>query len=184
MEHFFFDGWMSVLRIIVITIAAYAALIAMLRISGKRTLSKMNAFDFIVTVALGSSLATVSLTKSVPLVDGLLAYALLIGLQALITAVAVRSSRFQQIIAARPALVFYDGQPLHGVLKKERVTMDEIRAAVRQHGFGSMDDVAAIVLETAGELTIIGKAAKGNAGAFVHVEKFFAATGIWRIMWR
>ncbi len=59
----------------------HAGLIVMLRISGKRTLSKMNAFDFVVTVALGSTLATVFLSKDVVLAEGLLELALLIGLQ-------------------------------------------------------------------------------------------------------
>ena len=50
-------------------------LVIFLRLSGKRTLSKMNAFDLVVTVALGSTLATVLLTKDVALADGALAFA-------------------------------------------------------------------------------------------------------------
>jgi uncharacterized membrane protein YcaP (DUF421 family) len=65
--HIFFGGWESLLRTFVITVLAYVFLIVLLRGSGKRTLSKMNAFDFIVTIALGSTLATVMLNKSIPL---------------------------------------------------------------------------------------------------------------------
>lgn len=172
MEHLFFENWQSIVRTTVITILAYAGLVAMLRISGKRTLSKMNAFDFIVTVALGSSLATVALNKSVPLLDGLLEFALLISLQAVITSLSVRYPRFQRMIATQPTLLFYNGQPYDSVLKKERITMDEVRAAVRQQGLASMDDVAAVVLETAGELTVIKKMEKGDAGALADVENF------------
>ncbi|MDQ3844263.1 MAG: DUF421 domain-containing protein, partial [Bacteroidota bacterium] len=70
MKNIFFDSWESIIRTIVITVLAYALLIFLLRTSGKRTLSKMNAFDFIVTVALGSTLATVMLNKNVALIDG------------------------------------------------------------------------------------------------------------------
>jgi hypothetical protein len=49
----------TLLRTIVVGIAAYLVLIAVVRICGKRTLSKFNAFDFVVTVSLGSTLATV-----------------------------------------------------------------------------------------------------------------------------
>jgi uncharacterized membrane protein YcaP (DUF421 family) len=73
MENIFFDSWESTIRTFVITIMAYIALIAMLRISGKRTLSKMNAFDMIITIAMGSTLANVTLNKQVALVDGILA---------------------------------------------------------------------------------------------------------------
>lgn len=95
MNNIFFDSWDSILRTLVITILAYVALIILLRISGKRTLSKMNAFDFIVTIALGSTLATVLLNKSVSLADGVLALFLLIGLQFLITFFSVRSKSFK-----------------------------------------------------------------------------------------
>ena len=69
MSKLFFDSWDSILRTAVITILAYILMIFFLRISGKRTLSKMNAFDFVVTIALGSTLATVSLSKNVALAD-------------------------------------------------------------------------------------------------------------------
>ncbi len=80
MQNIFFDSWSSIVRTVVITVLAYVSLIVLLRGSGKRTLSKMNAFDFIVTIALGSTLATVILSKNVALIDGLLAFSLLIFL--------------------------------------------------------------------------------------------------------
>ena len=56
-----FDSWDSLLRVIAGGFAAYASLVVLLRVSGKRTLSKLNAFDLVVTVALGSTLATMLL---------------------------------------------------------------------------------------------------------------------------
>lgn len=66
----FFDGWTGLLRVLVVGTLAYAALVLLLRVSGKRTLSKMNAFDLVVTVALGSTLATVLLSRDVALAEG------------------------------------------------------------------------------------------------------------------
>jgi len=98
MDKIFFDSWESIVRTIIITILAYISLVILLRISGKRTLSKMNAFDFIVTVALGSTLASVLLTKDVALADGVLAFILLIGLQYIITKLAVKSKTVSQLV--------------------------------------------------------------------------------------
>ncbi|WP_238388177.1 hypothetical protein [Hymenobacter sediminis] len=70
MEQAFFSSWTSIARTLIVGVAAYAGLIILLRASGKRTLTKMNAFDLVVTVALGSTLATVLLTKSVALAAG------------------------------------------------------------------------------------------------------------------
>ena len=72
----FYDGWMGLVRVVVAGTCAYAALVLLLRISGKRTLAKLNAFDFVVTVALGSTLATVVLSSSVALAEGVVALAL------------------------------------------------------------------------------------------------------------
>lgn len=76
-----FDTWLGLWRVAVVGMCAYAALVVFLRTSGKRTLAKMNAFDLVVTVALGSTLATVLLSKDVALVEGVLAFAVLIALQ-------------------------------------------------------------------------------------------------------
>lgn len=66
-----FDSWSGVLRVLVVGTLAYLALVAWLRVTEKRTVSKWNAFDLIVTIALGSTLATVLLSKQVALVEGL-----------------------------------------------------------------------------------------------------------------
>ncbi|SDX06273.1 DUF421 domain-containing protein [Nitrosomonas communis] len=155
MNKIFFDSWDSILRTLVITILAYVALIILLRISGKRTLSKMNAFDFIVTIALGSTLATVLLNKSVSLADGVLALFLLIGLQFLITFFSVRSKKVSKLVKSMPTLLVYKGDLLQDAMRKERVNADEIYAMLREKGISSIQDVDAVILETDGSLTII-----------------------------
>ena len=116
-----FDSWESVVCSIVITILAYALLIFLLRVSGKRTLSKMNAFDFVVTVALGSTLATVMLSKDVALIDGVLAFFLLIFLQFSITWLSVRNKMISNLVESSPQLLVYRGQLLKTVMKNERM---------------------------------------------------------------
>ena len=100
MQHMFFDGWQPLLRTLVFGALAYVVLITLLRVSGKRTLSKMNAFDFVVTVALGSTLATILLSKDVTLAQGSVALALLIGLQFLVTWSSVRVRWIRALVTA------------------------------------------------------------------------------------
>jgi uncharacterized membrane protein YcaP (DUF421 family) len=101
----FFDNWTALARILIVGILAYAGLVSFLRISGKRTLSKMNAFDLIVTVALGSTLATTLLDSNVSLSEGLLAFVLLCGLQYIVAYVSVRSKAFRQVIKQLPGSI-------------------------------------------------------------------------------
>ncbi len=112
----FFNSWTSLLRTVIVGILAYVGLVFALRVSGKRTLSKMNAFDLVVTVALGSTLATILLSKDVALAEGLLAFLVLICLQYAVAWLSVRSRKFQQLVKARPTLLFYEGQFLQDAL--------------------------------------------------------------------
>ena len=154
-----FDGWKPVLRTLVLGILTYALLVLLLRASGKRTLSKMNAFDFVVTVALGSTLASVLTSKSVSLAQGVTALALLIVLQLINTAIAVRWPAYQRLIKARPTLLLYRGEFLTDVMKRQRVTEEEILAAMRQQGVAEPAQVDAVVLETEGSLSVLRQGA-------------------------
>jgi uncharacterized membrane protein YcaP (DUF421 family) len=166
----FFDGWQGIARVLVVGTLAYVALILLLRASGKRTLSKLNAFDLVVTVALGSTLATVLLSSDVALAEGIAAFALLTGLQLVITWLSVRSRRISALVKAEPALLLFRGRPLEDAMRRERVTHDELLAAVRASGQARLEQVHAVVLETDGGLNVVsmsehdGSAATGHAG--------------------
>lgn len=151
----FYDSLESLLRTLVVGLLAYVALVVLLRISGRRTLSKMNAFDFVVTIALGSTLATVLLNKNVPLADGIAAFALLIGLQFIVTWASVRLQWVQKVVTGEPIMLFYGGEFLALALRKARVTEDEIRAAIRSTGVAHLGDVNAVVLETDGSFSVV-----------------------------
>ena len=151
----FFQDWSGIVRTLLVGVLAYAGLILLLRVSGKRTLSKMNAFDLIVTVALGSTLATVLLSEEVALAEGMAAFVLLILLQFAITSLSIRSERFQGLIKAEPALLVHRGRFLEGAMKRERVTEEEVRAALRAQKIGSLEEAAAVVLETDGTFTVL-----------------------------
>jgi len=105
----FFNTWAGLVRISIVGTLAYVALVLLLRISGKRTLSKMNAFDLVVTMALGSTLATIILSRDVALAEGVLAFAVLIGLQYAVTWLSVRSQAISRFVKSDPTLLFYRG---------------------------------------------------------------------------
>ncbi|MCM3124692.1 MULTISPECIES: YetF domain-containing protein [unclassified Mesobacillus] len=152
-----FNSWDAVWRTLVVGVLAYGALVLLLRVSGKRTLSKMNAFDLIVTVALGSTLATILLNKKVALIEGVSAFFILIGLQYVVAWLSIRSDGFKKLIKSDPQLLFYRGNYLKEKITKERVLDVEILQAARSSGINSMDQVEAVVLETDGSISVIKK---------------------------
>ncbi|MEX1220520.1 MAG: YetF domain-containing protein [Idiomarina sp.] len=160
MNDMFFNGWDTLIRTLVVGTLAYCALVLFLRVSGKRTLSKMNAFDWVVTVALGSTLATTLLNKNVSLAQGALALALLIVLQFLVTWSSVRAKWVRKMIAAEPSLMVYQGEYLEKTMHRERVTKEDVLSAIRSSGNASIKDVGAVILDTDGTFAVVQKGAE------------------------
>lgn len=170
MQNIFFSNWQSLLRTFILIILIYILVVVFLRAFGKRSLSKMNAFDFIVTIALGSCLPTVALNKNVSLADGGLALLMLLLLQFIITKLSIRSKRFKRLITCAPALLLYRGELLMSALKEERITTDEIYKAIREKGFSGLKNIDAIILETTGDITVIEKIESANSDAMNDVK--------------
>ena len=151
---FFFESWYNIGRTVSLSIISFAALIILLRGSGKRTLSKLNVFDFVFVVAVGSVFASTIMSKDVTLVEGVFALATLIGIQMLLAELAARSKTAERIINGEPALLLSRGKFLTRALKRERITEEEVRAAIRAEGITRVEDVDAVVLENDGTLTV------------------------------
>lgn len=171
MENIFFDNWDSFIRTVIITVLAYFGMVFFLRISGKRTLTKMNAFDFVITVALGSTLAAVCLNKDIALVDGMTCFFLLIFLQFILTWLSVRNKRIKNIITSSPSMLVYNGEILRDVMKRERITIEEIKMAARNQGIEDISKVGILILETTGEISIIETIEGDKLNAFDPLKK-------------
>ncbi|SFH14333.1 Protein of unknown function [Pontibacter chinhatensis] len=115
----------------------------------------MNAFDLIVTIAVGSTFATVILNKNVTLSEGVLAFTLLVFLQYVITYLSARNKRISQLDNSAPTLIAYNGELLSKNMLSERIDEDEVWAALRKKVYSSLAETDAVVLETDGSLTVI-----------------------------
>lgn len=172
MSEIFWTSWEAVVRAMVLCAGGYAALVVFLRISGKRSTSKLNMFDWAMTVALGSMLASIALSTSIPLAAGIAALATLIGLQYVIAWLTVRSRTLRGVVKAEPSLLYHGGKFLRDRMRKERIAEEEIRAVVREAGYGTMDSIQAVVLETNSEMSILVNDFEGlEAGALEGVDK-------------
>ena len=151
-----FSSWTHLLRVVVTGVLAYAWLVGLLRVAGKRTLAKLNAFDLVVTIALGSTLASALLPAQATLADGAAALAVLVGAQFALAWLQVRAGWLRGIVRSEPELLLGRGEWREDTLRQERLTRDEVRAAVRAGGYASLEDVEAVILETDGTLSVVG----------------------------
>ena len=167
---FFFGGWEPIARIVVVAVLGYLSLMVLLRVSGKRTLSRLNSFDFVITVALGATFGRVLTARSVALAEAVTAFAVLVVLQYVVTAAKVRSPRVAGLVTAAPALLYYQGRFLDDAMRRERVTRSELEAVARMKGLGSLEQAEAVVMESDGRFGVVKKQSAGDGSALRSVE--------------
>lgn len=163
---FFWNGWEPLLRTVVVGTLTYISIIFILRISGKRTLASMNAFDFVITVALGSAYGRVLTAKQVSVAEAITTFVLLAVLQFVVSRLENKSSWFYQLVTSQPTLLYYRGQFIDKAMRKQRVRKESLLGAVRKKKFSSLEEVEAIVLETDGSISVIKKSPDTDKSSF------------------
>lgn len=160
-----FDSWSDLGRVVAVGAAAYVALVILLRVVGKRTLAKLNAFDLVVTVALGSTLATVLLNADVSWAEGATAFGVLAALQLVVSWTTSRAPGGRAALTAHPTVIVRDGVLDEDAMRAQRLTVGEVRQALRSSGVGGLDRVQQVVLESDGTLSVIQTSAAGDGWA-------------------
>lgn len=154
-----FGDWTSLARVVIATVIAYGYMLSLVRLGGKRTISKKNASDFVITIAIGSTVATVVLDFRIPLADGLVALGSLFALQFLVVTLSTRWERARRIIEGKPRLLYFKGRFMRGEMLGEEVNDSEVLQAIRNGGHSCLDDVYAVVLEIDGSFSVIPRGA-------------------------
>ena len=165
-----FESWTAAFRIGLISVVTYVALTALIRLFGKRTISKMNPGDFVVTVAIGSVAGSMIVFTEVPVVNGLAALFGLLGMQFLTERLTSKWPGLRRAVDGSPTLLVHRGQFIKANMAGENVDEEDIFVALRKKGFARLDDVEAVVLEIGGGFSVI---ARDQAGpdALTDVQK-------------
>ncbi len=167
LSHIWFDTWDDIARVLLVGASAYIALVTVLRVSGKRTLAKLNAFDLVVTVAVGSTLATILLNSDVSFVEGVVALALLAALQFVAASMTARLTMGRAVLTSRPTVLMIDGRFDEDVMRRERVSAEEICHAIRSSGHGDVKLIGVVILESDGSLSVIPIENMGDRSALL-----------------
>ena len=144
----------GLIAIVLTTIGIYIALVILTRISGKRSFSKMSSFDFAMTVAIGSVMATVIISKSVSVQDGIVALVGIYAIQILV-AYARRWEAVRRLMDNKPTLLMKDGKIIEGSLDKCKVTESDLKAKLREANVIQLSEVKAVVFESTGDISVL-----------------------------
>ena len=152
---FLYDSLSSILGVIISAAIIYVAVVAFVRISGKRSTAQMNNFDWLVTVAMGSLMASGILANNVSVADSVAAIGTLLGLQWLLTRAMIQWRVISRTVRAAPALLFHGTEFQPEAMRRERISRYEMLAAVRGAGYADMKQVQSVILEADGTISVL-----------------------------
>jgi uncharacterized membrane protein YcaP (DUF421 family) len=163
---FLSNGLVPVLRVLFITVAGYVTLLTLLRASGQRTLAQLTPFDLVITVTLGSAFGRVITARDVAVIEVLAAFGTLIALQVVVSNLWGRlGGRAHRLVALTPAVLYHDGEVVTRELRRHQLRVEDLHAAVRQEGMGSLDDARTILLEGNGSFAVLTAEQYGDGAA-------------------
>ena len=157
MDDWWFGSWEAIGWGVLSAVLVYAAIIALTRLAGLRSLASMSAYDMAMTVAIGSTLATAMSTPSPQIVHTLATLATLYGGQIAIARFRMVGRAATRMIDNEPLLLVRDGEMLRDNMAAARITPEDLRGQLRQKGQTSMDGIAAVILETTGTMSVLSE---------------------------
>jgi uncharacterized membrane protein YcaP (DUF421 family) len=143
--------------------AIYIFLLVLFRVAGKRALSELSNFEFVLLLVVGESTQQAILGKDFSVINAYLVVTTLIGLQILLTGLKQKSERLKRVLDGLPVVIVEDGRPLKDRLDQLRVGEESILEAARElQGLERMDQIKYAVMESTGVITIIPKDGRGG----------------------
>jgi len=146
---------MAMGMVLITALGIYGSVVVLTRLGGLRSFSKMSSFDFAVTVAIGSVIASTVVAKDPPLLQGVIALAALYGVQLGVAALRARSTTVQRLVDNEPLLLMAGSRILHDNLRKAQVTEGDLRAKLREANVIDLEQVRAVVQETTGDVSVL-----------------------------
>lgn len=144
-------------EILLRTFVVYLTVLVLLRVAGKRELGQMTPFDLVVILVIANAVQNAMTGGDNSLVGGILAAATLTVTNIAVGRWGSRIPFFRHLVASEPTLLLRDGTPIKEALDRERIDVEELEMAARQHGIADLADVTAAVLEEDGSISIIPK---------------------------
>lgn len=132
----------------------YLALFLIFRLSGKRQVGQLTPFDLVLLLIISNAVQNAMVGPDTSLVGGLIVAVVLILWNRLLGYLSTRSHRLERLIEGRPEVVVHRGRVYEDVLRRNDISLDELRAALRRNGAFDIGEVEYALLETNGALSV------------------------------
>jgi uncharacterized membrane protein YcaP (DUF421 family) len=148
----------SILEKVLRSVVVYLFLLAAFRFTGKRQIGQLTPFDLVVLLVISNVVQNAIIGPDNSLAGGLIGAAVILALNLLIVELTFRSRRLRRLVEAQPTLLVHNGRVLHENLARERLTLEDLHAALRRSGVADVGHVRVAVLEDNGGISVIPRA--------------------------
>lgn len=144
-------------ELVVRSVAVYAFLLLILRISGKRQIGQLAPFDLVLLLVLSNAVQNSMSAGDNSLIGGLLIASTLVAINFLVGYATYKNKKLEALFEGRPQILIHDGRLYDDVMAKSQLTHHELDAALRQAGCMSVSEVRSAILENNGVISVIPK---------------------------
>lgn len=155
MESWIVTSWGAAVMVLASAVGIYASLMLLTRVMGLRSFSKLSSFDFAITVAIGSLIASTIIAEDPPLVQAAVGLASLYALQFVVSVLRTRSASVRRAVDNAPTLLMRHGEVLPRNLAAVKMTRDDLRAKLREANVLRLSEVRAVVMESTGDVSVL-----------------------------
>jgi uncharacterized membrane protein YcaP (DUF421 family) len=152
-----FDMSVPWYEILLRTFVVYLTVLTLLRIAGKRELGQMTPFDLVVILVIANAVQNAMTGGDNSVTGGIIAATTLTVTNIAVGRWGNRIPFFRRLVASEPRVLLRDGTPIKEALDEERIDIEELEMAAREHGIADLAEVTAAVLEEDGSISVIPK---------------------------
>ncbi len=166
------------LALIVRAAVVYAFLLVALRVAGRRELAQMTSFDLVLLLVISNAVQNAINAGDNSLVGGLVSAVTLLALNWLVGYATFRWRRVERLVQGKPLRIVTDGRIHLGALRRELLTLSELRSALRKQGINRISECGAVTLEPDGTLTAVRRDVEPRSLAeLAHPDPVFVTDG-------
>lgn len=137
------------------SIAVYLFIVLAIRLFGKKELAQLSVIDLVFILLISNSVQNAMVGSDSSLPGGLIAAASLFIINFILKYFVYRNQKLGELLQGDPVMLIHGGVVLEENLKHEKLTMQEIEAAIREHGVDKIKDVDLAVLEVDGNISVL-----------------------------
>lgn len=148
----------SLFDILLRSVLSIVVLFLITELMGKKQISQLNMFDYIIGISIGSLAASLSVDDSINYLDGVLSIIIYGGIAAFISFLTTKSMIIRRFFTGTPCVLMNDGKFIYSNLKKSRLDINDLLQIARENGYYDFSQIHYCILEPSGKVSFLPKA--------------------------